>query len=176
MDRKRLAISLLAFGAISLAGVTANAEEGNWYAEGGFHFVNVDDAGLDVTVGLIGVNGGYAFANGFAIEALLAQGVLDDDIVFMAEDVSVGFGTTYGIAGKYTYDFNEKGRVYAKLRYTSIEAEVKVLGITVSDRESKVGWGVGGSFDVSERTYLIGEVNQFMEDSIGGFIGLGIRF
>lgn len=176
MNRKRLAISLLAFGAISLTSVTANAEEGNWYAEGGFHFVNIDDAGLDVTVGIIGVNGGYAFENGFAIEAMLAQGVLDDDVMVLGEDVSVGIGTTYGIAGKYTYDINEKGRVYAKLRYTSIEAEAKVLGITVSDRESKVGWGIGGSFDVSERTYLIGEVNQFMEDSIGGFIGLGIRF
>lgn len=167
---------LLGFLLSTAMGTSAFAEESNWYAEGGFHYMNVDDDGLDVSVGALAANVGYDFNNGFAVEAMLAQGVVDDDVVVLSEDVSIGLGTTYGIAARYGFDVSEKANLYAKLRVTSIEVEAEVLGITVSESETKVGWGIGGTVDISEKGYLVGELNQLWENSLGVFVGFGMRF
>lgn len=173
VDMKKIFLGVLFSTAM---GTAAFAEDSNWYAEGGFHYISEDEDGIDISIGALAGNIGYDFNNGFSVEAMLAQGIINDDIIVLSEDVSVGLGTTYGVAAKYGFDVGEKANLYAKLRFTSVEVEVEVLGLTVSESETKVGWGIGGTFDISEKGYLVGELNQFWEDSLGVFVGFGWRF
>lgn len=165
--------SLLATGGVTLQ---AHSEEAHWYAEGGYHIVTVDTSGVDVTVGMLAVNGGYEFANGFALEGIVGQGVLDDTITVLATDVDVGLGTSYGIAAKYSFDVGEKVRLHGKIRYSSFEVEAKAAGMTLSETDEEFGFGIGGTYSLSDRAYAILEYNRFAEDSNAYFIGVGFTF
>lgn len=151
------------------SGSAAMADDGVWYVEGGYHHAPLDSkGGENLTLGLIGANLGYEFASGWAVEAVLAQGVLEDE-VFKA-------GTWYGLAGKYSWLVGDRGTVYGKLRATSVGIEVDAPGVTASESEWKVGWAIGGGYDLTDTVYAIGEFNHFMESNTGVFVGIGFRF
>ena len=165
-------------GFLAVSGITSASadDEGHWYVEGGYHYANLDSDSESLTLGLIGGDVGYNFGNGFAVEAVLAQGVVEDDVMILGINVPFKAGTWYGLAGKYSYPMGEKGSLYGKLRYTSIEIEADALGVTVSDSEWKAGWAIGGTYDFSETAYVIGEFNQVMDSHTGVFVGIGFRF
>ena len=159
------------------AGSAAMADDGFWYAEGGYHHANLDsEDGASLTLGLIGGNLGYEFASGWAVEAVLAQGILEDDLTILGIDVPFKAGTWYGLAGKYSWLIGDRGSVSVKLRTTSVGLEADAPGATVSESEWKVGWAIGGAYDLTDSVYAIGEFNQFMDTNTGVFVGVGIRF
>lgn len=159
------------------SGPAAIAADGLWYTEGGYHHANLDSQGGDsLTVGLIGGNLGYEFDSGWSIEAVLAQGVIEDNRTILGTDVAFKAGTWYGLAGKYSWLVGDRGSVYGKLRTTSVGLEADAPGVTVSESEWKVGWALGGTWDLTDRAYAIGEFNQFMDTNTGFFVGVGLRF
>lgn len=172
-------VTLIYIGTLVMAGGLAHqaiAEDPYWYAEGGYHFVTVDEEGIDFDLGMLAVGAGYEFGNGFALEAGIGQGIQEDNVMVLGTDVSVKLGTSYGVAAKYSFDVGEKARLHGKVRYTSFEVEAEALGITISESDEEFGWGIGGTYDLSDRAYGMLEFNKFTEDSNAYFIGFGFSF
>jgi hypothetical protein len=162
---------------ITIVSQQAFADEGNFYTEGGYHIVTVDTEGVDVTVGMVSVAAGYQFSSGFSLEGMVAQGILDDTVTVFFTDVEVGLGTSFGIAAKYAVPVGDKGSIYGKLRYSNFEVEASAPGgPTISESDSEIGFGVGGTYDFSDKTYMVIEYNRFAEDSNAYFFGVGFRF
>lgn len=141
------------FGAMALLSLSsmAAAEEGNWYGQGGLYLVSVENGSEDFTLGLAGINAGYEFSTGIAIEGVLAHGTMDEEMTVFDQPISARAGTSFGLAAKYGYDVFENTRVYAKVRYTSLELEVKALGVVVTERQLEPGWSLGLVFWSKDR-------------------------
>ena len=176
----RQKLTLAAFGVATLTGFTpalANDNAGFWYVEGGYHYAAFNDDDVDSpTLGLVGGNVGYEFANGWGVEGVVAQGVVDDEVVISGFDVTIEAKTWWGAAVKYQHHFDNAATVYAKLRYTSIELEASALGASADASEWRAGYAIGGTMAMTESSYVVAELNQFTDKNIGFFVGLGARF
>lgn len=176
MFKRLVPVALAASLIVPGTALAQDGMEGTWYAEGGYQHVMVDSDFVDVTMGALALTGGYEFANGIGIEAMISQGILDEEFNIEGFDVDVGLGTSYGVGLKYTYEASETVGIFGKLRYTNFELEAEGGGITVSETDSEIGFGAGITFATNDRTYLIGEVSRIAEDTIAVHVGVGMTF
>ena|SRR5690554_843016 len=139
------------------------------YSEDGF-----DDANPNALVGRYG-----KFVNdNFAIEGRIGFGIGDDSISTTFGDISIEADTLIGVYGLGHVEINDSSSVYGLLGFTRGELTASASGITFSDDDSGLSYGVGANVGVSDSLALNLEYIQYLSTSDYDFtaIGLGVVF
>ncbi|MEM9939539.1 MAG: porin family protein [Pseudomonadota bacterium] len=169
---KKFLPSLLAATAI-IAAPTAMAE--GFYADGGYTYIGIDDDTVDADLGGLTARGGYDFTQNFGAELEGSFGVEDDDVL----GATVELNYLVGAYGKAQLPVTEKINLFARAGVVNAELEVSDAGVSVSESDTGAGYGLGGTFNVSEQFYVRGDYTRYdIEDlEADAFtISLGLKF
>lgn len=164
--------TLLIASTVALA--PAAVAEG-WYADVGYTHAETDSDTFDVDLGAISARGGYDFTENFGVEFEGAVGVSDEDIL----GATVELNYLVGLYGKAQVPVAERVDLFARLGVVNAELEISGGGLSASNSETGVGFGVGGTFDLTQNVYLRGDYTRYdIEDyEADAFtLGVGMKF
>ncbi|MDJ0922136.1 MAG: porin family protein [Henriciella sp.] len=153
-----------------------------WYADAGYTHFSADiegtsgDSDLDAITGRLG----YDLTPNFGVEGEVGFGLDDDDSTVADVTTSIGLNYVVGLYGKAQMPLGERASLYARAGIVNAELEADVSGIgSTEESETGAGYGVGGTFDVSERLYVRGDYTRYdIEDveSDAFTLAVGMRF
>ncbi|CAG4884917.1 Porin family protein [Georgfuchsia toluolica] len=171
---KSIAVALV----LATAATSASAQV---YGEIGYSALNADGDGVDVDLGTLGATVGYEINKNFAVEAMIAGGVQDDDIQDpLFGNINVDLKHTYGAFLKPKMNLGQNFEIFARLGWAKTKIEANGGGVTDSDSESDFAYGVGVQYSFSPKAYVTGGyMNLLDKDGIevdGWNIGVGYKF
>ena len=174
MKKKSLTKIIGLSALIASTGVLADA---GWYVGGSYAQLDTDVAGVvEFDLAALVFNVGYKINDYVAVESRLGTGIADDDIlgIDLELDYLWGLYTKIGIpTGTGFYP-------YAVLGYTKAELELSAFGMTESESDSDISYGIGADFGVNENLGIFVEYMNWYDDEdieITGFnIGLNYKF
>ena len=174
-------ISSVAFAAVTFLPV-AHAED--FYAEGFIAAFNTDDAvGIsgseNLLLGTVGGRGGFAFNDHFSLEGELQTAAHNEEIYLFVEEAHVSLRSNAAVFGRFSLPLGERFNVYGRIGYSSSVFEVS--GASIDDSETFDGgaYGVGATFDLTDKIYLRGDATRYDTGAIESdslSIGAGLRF
>ena len=153
---KKISIAVTCFlGAICS---TAFAENNDWYAEAAYGVNNVTASDLTYTPGFARLTVGKVFAENWAIEGLLSQGVTSSTAAYSSSvNVQVQSNTGYGFAVrpfmKVTDDLELYGRIGWMQNNSTVNILVASTGATYSSTDyswSQYLGSVGVAYKISQ--------------------------
>lgn len=139
---------LIASAFVVATAAPAMAQDVGFYATGGYTHLSADDFDL----GALTVRGGAQFGDYFGAELEGSFGIRDDDVTTVVGGDAVAQGTielnnTIGVFGTVGTQVTPNARVFARLGYASVDAEVSVDGAgSVSDSEEEFAYGLAGEY------------------------------
>ena len=142
------------------------------YSEDGF-----DDANPNALVGRYG-----KFVNdNFAIEGRIGFGVGDDSVNDpTVGDIAIEIDSLLGVYGVGHVAINDSSSVYGLLGFSrgELTATATDFGISISDDDTGLSFGVGSNIGLSDTLALNIEYTQYLSESTYDFtaIGLGVVF
>lgn len=144
----------------------------------------------DFDFGAVGLRGGYEVMPYFAVEGEVLVGTADETRSFVvlesdlpAFTVDYRLSTSVSAFGRANMPVGERFTAFARLGYSTVEYEIESnatdAGPASKDNHSGPAYGLGATFDVTEKIYLRGDftryvVDEFENDAIS--IGAGLRF
>ncbi|NBC20355.1 MAG: outer membrane beta-barrel protein [Alphaproteobacteria bacterium] len=135
----KLALACLA----ALATVTpAIAQESGFYGSAGYSNFAADD----VDLGALALRGGWNFNEYVGGEVEGSIGVVDDDVTFAESNVDVELNHSLGAFATAGLPLSERGRVFARAGYASVDIEGSSDGVSVSQDDSDFAYGIGGEY------------------------------
>lgn len=177
---KLLCVALL----VASAGAQAQtaAQSGGMYGELGYALVKVKYAGYSMTPKVLRATLGYELNPNVALEAMAGLGVSDGatsvgGIKLTGEvDHMVGLFVKPKVAVSPDLDlFGRVGFVRSK-----VTASIPVAGLTESDSQTDLSYGVGVSYSISKTTSLTADyMSYYNKDGVkaNGFtVGVGFKF
>jgi opacity protein-like surface antigen len=109
--------------------------------------VSFDDVG-DASPMTLGAKLGMSINKNFAVEARLGTGLSDDSIV----GVDVKVDNFAGIYGKGILPLSDVASIYGLLGYTQGKLKFEAPGLSESDSDSDISYGIGADFAISATT------------------------
>ncbi|MFX1679302.1 porin family protein [Mitsuaria sp. CC2] len=170
-------ISAIAAAALLLAGAAqAQAPKPELYGELGYSFITIDAGGPDLEPGLLRGIVGWNVHPYLAVEGLLAGGVKDDKTAGITTKIS----NAYGVYLKPKYDFGNGFQVFGRLGYLHNKIKYSFNGMSASDSDDDVSYGVGVGYAFSKQWYgALDYTSYYDKDGIkasGVTLGVGYRF
>lgn len=162
--------TLLALAVLPMIAVSAQAQvgqlQGTPYIGAKAGQIILDDEGLDSydNANALGVVLGYNFTPSLAIET---EYLGSSDTDFTVEGVDGEYNAkTYGLYGKYTYNFNNSP-IYATARVgvAKVKVELDVLGATGKYDESGVAGGLGLGYNLTPNANIEAQYNMTDTDA-----------
>lgn len=166
---------------ISMPSLSAPLAQGQTYAGGQFAFLIYDEDGVPddgrprAVIGRLG----YFVAERVAVEARLGAGVRDDTV-----QVPIGPGGTVGIdleldrlIGGYLLGHIPLGQsvsVYGLAGYTEAEVTASVDGLSSSETEGGISYGIGAEFHPTDQTGVNVEYIRYLDKSDFTLSGVSI--
>lgn len=138
-------IALASLAALVVA-TPALAQETGFYGTAGYSHVMADD----VDLGAITLRGGWNFNEYFGAEAEGSIGVVSDDVTIGATDIDVDLNHSLGAFATAGVPFGERGRVFARAGYASVDIEGSAGGVSVSEDDSDFAYGIAGEFQFDD--------------------------
>lgn len=120
----------------------------------------------------IGLRLGRNVNPNFAVEGRAGIGIIDDDI----GGVDLGLKHYAGLFAKGIIPISDMFAAYGVIGYSTVKAEASVVGITVSDSDSGVSFGIGGQYHVGAMSSIHFEYLQLVEDVDAFKIGMSWNF
>jgi len=150
--------------------------------EGGFYTVlkgnyntgdDVGTLGSDSGYG-VGLDLGYAFGNGLALELGLGydqnqlNNVTENDVTYQSAGLSLA----------YTYDITKAFGVFAKVGYGMEKTDIdNDATLTYDDSDSGLIYGAGVEYKISNKYGIVAEYEGTSMDSLrGDVVGLGLKY
>ena len=172
--RMPLALVTLATG-LCLAGA-AQAQDmyksgvGGLYAGLNYTFLDVEDDGLDADLGTLSGKVGVMATPFLGFEARAGFGVDDDEV----RGVELSVDNFYG--GYATPNLANESPVtpYAVVGFTRVEAEAKYRGVSVSDDDSDLSYGIGAHVKFAPNLSGNLEYMRYYDDDGLTLDGLGL--
>jgi len=150
--------------------------------EGGFYTVlkanynmgdDVDALSTDSGYG-VGLDLGYAFGNGLALELGVGydknqlDNATENDVTYQTASLSLA----------YTYDITKAFGVFAKVGYGMEKTDIDDdAGLTYDDSDSGVVYGAGVEYKISDKYGVVAEYEGTTMDSLrGDVVGVGLKY
>ncbi len=134
-------IALVSVAAL-LATAPALAQESGFYGTAGYSQFSADD----VDLGGITLRGGWNFNQYFGAEAEGTIGVVSDDLTVEGTNIDVDLNHAIGAFATAGVPVSERGRLFARAGYASLDIEGSAGGVSVSEDDSDFAYGIGGEF------------------------------
>lgn len=159
-------------------------EQGNMYV--GFQFsqltLDLDDLSDDAEGSAAIGRFGFFVADRVAIEGRLGIGLSDDSVEFDDDgfmvDVDVDLDRLQGLYAVGYLPLRQQASLYGLLGYTDARATITGSGVSDSEADSGLSYGVGAEFHPSDRFALNLEYTQYLDESDYELsaISAGMRF
>lgn len=173
--------SLVAAGAHAQAQVPSKM-----YAEFGYAAINLDatsgsntiKAGPGALTGLIG----YQLHPNVAVEGFLGLGLGKDEAKLngAATGVNAKIDSSYGFFIKPGFMVSEGVELFARLGYLRTKLSFSAGGLSLSDSDTGVAYGLGANLNLTKTSYLQANwMNYYKEDGAkaqGVALAYGVRF
>jgi len=185
-------------------GVPAAHAQG-FYVDGGYAWVSTDfdeafdtdvsaaeaDLDLDFDFDTVGGHIGYAFSPYLGVEGEFLVGISEESQTLTASEgeseieatVDFELNAIYGVYGVGSFPVTDQFSPFLRVGYVYGEAEA---GVTIGDESTSdtageygIGYGVGGTFSVTEQFYVRGDftVYDIEETQLDMFmVGVGLAF
>ncbi|MEO0608579.1 MAG: porin family protein, partial [Pseudomonadota bacterium] len=143
---------------------TAQAE--NFYAEGFVGAADSDDS-TDVSYlssilsGTIGVRGGITLNENFSLEGELQTGLNEEEIFVFPGETNTSLRTNAAVFGRVSLPVNERLNLYGRIGYASTEFSVDGESVDFIETFDGVAYGVGATFDLTDKIYLRGDATLY---------------
>lgn len=159
-------------GAVLAATTLPAAHAADKYIGGGLAFIEYTEQGISEDLSLNALYGkfGAQFNEYFAGELRLGFGIGDDSVNVGRISVDAEITNFVGAYLKAGAPVSDVFYPYAVIGFTRGELEATALGVTTSDSESDLSFGVGADFSVSETVTLSAEYMNYI-DKDGGELG-----
>lgn len=113
-------------------------------------FIDYSEPGIDASVTAIYGRIGTSWNENFSGELRVGFGIGDDTVNVSGTDVDLEINRFFGAYIKVGAQVNEVFYLYAVLGFTRGEAEASVSGLSATESETDVSFGLGADFNVSE--------------------------
>ncbi|MCK4442393.1 MAG: porin family protein [Sulfurovaceae bacterium] len=135
---------------------------------------DVDTFSTDSGYG-VGLDIGYSFGNGLAVELGLGYDQNQLDNIATENDVAY---TSAGLSLAYTYNITKAVGVFAKVGYGMEKTDIDDdATLTYDDSDSGVIYGAGLEYKISDTYGLVAEYEGTTMDSLrGNIVGLGLKY
>lgn len=172
---KKLAAVAAVLGGATLAPSAFAQETGPYWSVGYTHIMVEVDGADDANVGALQGKLGYRFHPNFALEGEAAVGVVDESYDVFGTEVDVGLDKEFGVFAVGFLPVSPDVNLFARAGYVDIEIEASAGGMSISDVDNGIGYGVGLIWDLGmidlraeyTRYDVEGEANT-LSLSIGG--------
>jgi len=168
MFKKTAVIKALLTASIVSASFSASAAD--LYAGGSYAVLDSDDVTLNAIYGRFGAS----FNDNISAEARLGFGVGDDSV----DGIKVELDNLYGVYVRGGIPAGEVFYPYAILGYSKAKGTASGFGVSVSDSESDLSYGVGADFNVNETFKINAEYMSYVDKDdfeLTGF-SVGVAF
>lgn len=152
-------LTLAAAAGAAMFAAPAYADTG-WYGNLGYTHFDTSD----FTAGALTGRVGHSFNENFALEGELNFGVVDDEVTVLGTKVDVGVDYAYGVFGVGKLPVAPGTDLFARVGYGSIEGEASVSGLTISDSEDGLAYGVGAQTMLTETVGVRGDYTRLDGD------------
>ena len=162
-----VATSLYIFSSALIAGGKGQSYMGIQYALGNYSEEGISQE-ADPSV-LIGRYGTYLLDN-FAIEGRVGIGIANDTLVFSGLEVDVDVDYIVGVYALGHMNIAKGSSVYGLIGFTQAEITASTFGVSVTDDDSGVSFGVGadiGAFNIEYIQYLNESEYEYSAISFG---------
>jgi outer membrane immunogenic protein len=134
------------------------AREGESYFGIQYAMVTYDEDGVDDVepAALVGKFGKFMTDN-VAIEGRIGFGIQDDSVDLGPFEVEVDVETIFGVYAVMQSSGSDSASFYGVLGLTRVELEASAFGVSVSDDDSGLSYGVGvniGAFNLEYMSYI----------------------
>lgn len=150
---------------------TANAE--NAYLGASYHLGTYDETDFpEANPNSIKIKAGNYIAENIAIEGHLLFGADSDTITYFGVDVEVELKNVLSVFAKGDIPVSESSNFYGLLGFSKGKLEASALGITVSEDDSGLSYGLGLETEFGDDMYFSGEYVLYISESeydYGGF-------
>lgn len=172
------AAGLLAFGSVHAQGI--GMRMGSAYGELGISQFDISGGGFSaeplVLRGIVGAE----LHPYVAAEAMLGFGIKDDDASVAGLPIDVEVKHTWGLFAKPKIMLGERVELYGRLGYARTKVETSGLGLSSSDTEGDLAYGLGANFNINQRTYAGLDWMQYYDKggrkADGLTLSVGMRF
>ncbi|AOS81489.1 MULTISPECIES: outer membrane beta-barrel protein [Hydrogenophaga] len=179
------AASLMALSAAQ-AQTTPPAANPKLYAEIGYVAtdlkVTAGPDSLKASPGLVSGIFGYQPHPNFAVEGFLGFGAGKDKVQLngAAVPVEVKLGTMVGVFARPSVALGETVELFGRIGWMHTELKTSAPGLSVTEKDSSVAYGIGANFNLSRTSYLQASWTSFYkkdDTKIEGFgLAYGLRF
>lgn len=142
--------SILLAAAAMIAVLPAAADDNNLYANVGYTHIFADDANF----GAIGGRLGYNFSESFAVEGEANFGVLDETVNVLGTDIDLGLKQEFGVYVVGKMPVSDQFDMLGRFGYVNAEIEASGGGVSVSEDDSALAYGVAGEFNINESSAI----------------------
>lgn len=169
---------------LASAGVQAQsqAQSGGMYGEVGLTSVKVSSDGYSLTPRVLRGVVGYEVNPNFAIEGMVGFGVSDDTVTVSGFKVAGEVDHMIGLFVKPKVAVSPDLELFARAGFvrTKVTASLSGFGLSASDSQSDVSYGVGLAYSISKGTSLnLDYMSYYNKDGVkanGVTLGVGFKF
>lgn len=132
---------LLSTAAALIAASAASAQEadGKFNFGAGYTFLDTDEVEFDALT----LRAGYDVTEFFGVEGEALIGLGDESTTVLGTTVDAEFNYGLGLYAKGQYPLTEAFSVHGRVGYVWAEVEASAVGVSASDEEDGLGYGVG---------------------------------
>jgi opacity protein-like surface antigen len=136
------ATALIMASGVMASDASAQAIDGQFNLGAGYTYLDLDGTAYDALT----LRGGYDFNEYFGVEgeALIGLGEESETVLGINVDSSLNYGL--GVYAKGQYPITDAVSVHGRVGYVWAEVEASAAGLSVSDDEDGVGYGVGAQY------------------------------
>lgn len=175
-------IRLLSLACLAALATPVYAEQTRGYYGIGYHMGSYENSGVpEADIGAIAFRAGGYLNQVIALEARLALGISDDTVRTSAiNNVDVELDTAVSAFIKADVPMTAFVNAYGLLGLTRGEIETSSTGLTASDSETGLSYGLGIEGEINRRTSLSFEYIQLLDEDTFEYsvinIGITTRF
>lgn len=172
--------------AILAIGATAGAAQAQLYGEIGYTPLNVTAHSgansLKASPSVLGATIGYDVHQYFAVEAMAAFNVRDDQVELngAAVPAQLKIDNSYGLYLKPKMMLNDKFEVFGRLGYLKTKMTASGTGLSQSDSYKGAAYGLGANYYFNPKTYATVSYTNFYDKDDGKVdgvtFGVGMKF
>lgn len=175
-------IRLLTLSCLVAVSTPAYAEQAQGYYGIGYHMGSYENTGVpEADIGAIAFRAGGYLNQVIALEARLALGISDDTVrTNTLNPVDIDLDTALSVFVKADVPMTPFVNAYGLLGLTRGEIETSSAGLTASESETGLSYGLGIEGEISRRTSLSIEYVQLLDEDAFEYtainVGITARF
>lgn len=161
---------------------TAPADNPRMYAEIGYASADfkISDGvdSLKASPSLVSGTFGYQFHPNFAVEGFLGLGAGKGGVKFngVSMPANVKLGTMIGVFARPSLALGDSVELFGRVGWVDTELKTSAFGMSASERDSSLAYGIGANFNLSKTSYLQASWTSFYKKHDTKIEGLGLAY